>query len=98
MFHLFYGTHIRSVNEAIVSVNSQASPNPSERAKSLLEDYLQQNPWNQTTPELDKPIGEVSTKELGYHADKEGVIYCSLDTQRELDVAYMTRNSDRQTP
>lgn len=77
IYHIHYGTPIRSVNEAIVSASSP------EDAKSLLETYLLENPLNQRFPQSSLPDNRIDCKPLGNRAIIRGVIYCSLDTQKE---------------
>ncbi len=67
-------THVRSVNDAVVSANSLV------RAKSLLEDYLRQHPLNPEYPNMTLPVErDFHWKLLEHRADREGVIYSSQD-------------------
>jgi hypothetical protein len=77
IYHISYGTSVRSVNDAIVSASSP------ENAKSLLEKYLLENPLNEKYPQSSLPDVRIDCKELEFRATTPGVIYCSLDTQRE---------------
>ncbi len=73
IYHIHYMTLFRSVNDAIVCAENQ------NKAKSLLEDYLQEHPLNPKYPEMSSPEtrGFKSTLILDCRADKEGVIYDS---------------------